>query len=58
MWVTNLLKVLRATRGDLERIQRAVCEPRMAANAEMRPGPQYLLMSLVFGLTRKAHHLQ
>ena len=36
----------------------SVCEPKMAANAEMRPGPQYPLMSLVFGLTRKAHHLQ
>jgi len=57
MWVTNLLKVLRATRGDLERIYGLVCELKMAANAEMRPGPQYPLMSLVFGLTRKAHHL-
>ena len=54
MWVTNLLKVLRATRGDLERIYGLVCEPKMAANAEMRPGPQYPLMSLIFGLTRKA----
>src|SRR5882762_8125940 len=32
MWVTNLLKVLRATRGDLERIYGLVCEPKMAAN--------------------------
>jgi hypothetical protein len=39
MWMTNLLKVLRATRGGLERIYGSVCEPKMAAYAEMRPGP-------------------
>ena len=44
--------------NDLERIYGSVCEPKMAANAEMRPGAQYPLMSLVFGLTRKTHRLQ
>ena len=34
------LKSKCATRGDLEHISGSVCEPKMAANAEMRPGPQ------------------
>jgi hypothetical protein len=50
MRVTNLLKVLRETRGDRE--------SKMAANAEMLSGSKDPLMSLIYSLTRKALHLQ
>jgi hypothetical protein len=47
--VTNLLKVLRETRGDFEHNYRTVREPEMAARAEIVAGFQDLPMALMFG---------